>query len=61
MMKNYKEIEPAEPVRVQIPQDAVSKKQYWKPGTMPEGGFRASFCFDEKKVNGTTKPGRKVY
>jgi hypothetical protein len=56
----------AKPVRAQRPADNTDGGQpHWPIGTMPVGGFRSVFCFDENqtstKLSPTTKPGRKVY
>lgn len=56
----------AKPTRLQVPSDNTQMGQpHWTPGTMPKGGFRSVFCFDENngstKIGNTTKPGRKVY
>mgnify|MGYP006286633561 FL=1 len=56
----------AKATRPQKPSDATQMGQpHWTPGTMPVGGFRSVFCFQEgnysTKISNTTKPGRKVY
>jgi hypothetical protein len=56
----------AKAMRPQTPRDNSQGGQpHWTPGTMPYGGFRSVFCFDENnystKISNTTKPGRKVY
>jgi hypothetical protein len=53
-------------MRPQTPRDnSQGGEPHWTPGTMPYGGFRSVFCFDENnystKISNTTKPGRKVY
>lgn len=56
----------AKPVRAQRPADNTDGGQpHWPVGTMPVGGFRSVFNFDDNqtstKLSPTTKPGRKVY
>jgi len=56
----------AKAVRPQRPSDNTQEGQpHWTPGTMPTGGFRSVFCFQQDnystKISNTTKPAKKVY
>lgn len=50
------------PVRSQEPSDVYGRGQanYWKPGQIPVGGFRSTFCFGSEhgtQNSPTSKPG----
>lgn len=50
------------PTRKQTPSDSYGQGQanYWKPGQIPVGGFRSTFCFSgnhDPKSSPTSKPG----
>lgn len=56
----------SKPVRPQKPSDSTQGGQpKWTPGTMPVGGYRSVFCFEEgnysTKIARTSGGGKKVY
>jgi hypothetical protein len=56
----------SKPVRPQNPSDSTQGGQpKWETGTMPKGGYRSVFCFEDgnysTKISKTSGGGKKVY
>jgi hypothetical protein len=56
---NYSQKSNAKAIRPQKPSDNTVNHQKWTPGSVPVGGYRSMFCFEDSynsKISSTTKP-----